>query len=70
MTDQMKKPPVDCTLDVFGKTPFEYELTAEPVNGPTLAGWRLAGSGSWHTTTRTVFTVPALPSWMNPGRTR
>lgn len=70
MPDQVKKLATDCTLDVFGKTPFEHELTSDPVAGATIVRRPLLALGTWRQTTGTVSLVPALPAWMRSEESR
>ena len=63
MPNNDKFVPKDFTFDVYGKTPFEHELTAEPVSIWDVKHPMVA-TGSWQLTTRMVLTTPALPAWM------
>lgn len=57
--------PTDFAFDVFGKTPFEHELTAEPADKCAAASRPLKTLGTWERTTdNVVVIVPATPIWM------
>jgi hypothetical protein len=52
------------TPDVYGNTPFQHEVTAEPTNTVAVVVRPAKAVGYWHRTANTVARIPALPKWM------
>jgi hypothetical protein len=53
------------TPDVYGSTPFQHEVTAQPTNAVAIAGRFIRAAGSWQRTLSTGMRIPTLPQWMS-----
>jgi hypothetical protein len=51
-------------IDVFGTTPFEHDLTAEPASVCATVSRPVGTVSSWRSTIGYVQICPVLPSWM------
>lgn len=52
------------TPDVYGSTPFQHEVTAEPTNTVVVVVRPAKAVGYRSRTVNTVTRIPALPNWM------
>ena len=63
-----KLEPNPVTPDVYGNTPFQHEVTSEPMNASVVVVRPIKAIGFWQRTMVRIQRNPGLPDWMQVNR--